>query len=327
MKPRDLAIVAAVIAIAGFAAADALRSSGVGTPSRPKTTSSEPERARLSSVPAPGSLVFTDQSDRCRLREIDVGTGLEFPLPRIETTCEMSAAPAGSRLAYGLPVSPLEGDPEVKPFGFVDLVHTARELGAFEAVGGLVVWSPDGQRAAWCDGNRHGFDYEVGRDVARLAHCPRGYTTDGAVVRLEGRRIVAGGRTVYTSPGFIDHFAFGQDGSLAVLFDGIQLERWENGRRTSALRLPAAVQGYVPTFAPDNCRAFFAARANVHVVDLGCPGRGVERRWAAPGTTAAWSPNARWLAVADLNEVAIYRVEGGEPVARWPFKAHALAWR
>lgn len=327
MKPRDLAIVAAIIAIAGFAAADALRSSGVGAPSRPTTTTAAPEeRDDFSAVPARGSIVFTDQSDECRLREVSVGTGIEFPLPRIETTCEIWAAPAGDRLAYGIPTPPLQGDPDVTPFAFVDLTHTNRELGAFEALFGSVVWSPDGQRSGWCDGDRHGFDYEVGREPLRVEGCPRGYTADGVVAHLEEGSIVAGGRKVFTTSSYIDYFSFAEDGSLAVLLDGIRIERWEKGRRTSALRSPPPVQSYLPTFSPDNCRALFAARASIYVVALGCPAR-AKPVWAVPGTAAAWSPDGRWIAVADLNEIVIYGADGGAPVARWPVKAHSLAWR
>ncbi|MBA2536235.1 MAG: hypothetical protein H0V20_02225 [Actinobacteria bacterium] len=339
MKPRDLAIVAAVVLIGGLAAVDALRSGAGSDTGGRSTTRADGDRqvygdtatasidgnARgFPSVAAPGSLVFTDAHDRCRLREVSVGTGIEFPLPRIETTCQIWPAPTGARVAYGLPASALESVPSVTPFRLVDLNHTARDLGEFEARLDLVVWSADGQRAGWCEADRRGFDYEVGGELTSVALCPRGYTPGGTVASIEGRRIVARTRTVFTASGDIDYFSWGEDGSLALLLDGQRLERRRGERLLQSAEIPQLARGLTPIMAPDNCGALFpVAGGVVDVVNL-CLEEDFD---FFRGTAAAWSPDRRWVAVADDDEIVFYRVDGEIGVLRWSVTASTVAWR
>ncbi len=330
MKPRDLAIVAAVILVAGFAAADALRTRSSETP--PRTTAptigedddgftpfGEELREEFPPLPAPGSLVFADARD-CRLREVSVGTGVEFPLPRIFTECELSAAPRGDRIAYR-PAGAFSRVPEATAFRFLDLNHARRDLGAATALFGLIAWSPDGQRAAWCDGPGSGLDYELGRETTRLDHCPRAYTPEGEPAHTDGRRILVGDRVLFTSRRHIEHFLWSTDGSLVVLLDGDRLQRWDAGRRTASAKLPNTVRGF-PIVSPDAGLVAFAEPGEViHVFDLDR-----RRNWRVPGHAAAWSPDGKWLAVAEDEAMALYDLVGTTGAIRWSVAARALAW-
>lgn len=329
MRARDLAIVGAVVLIAGFAAADALRSRGGGEPSTAPTSTPETgteaetgtierELRQFEPVPAPGSIVFTDGDD-CHLREVSVGTGLEFPFPRIVGDCRLWASPLGERIAYGLGGS----FGEAVPFRFLDLNHPRRDLGAFQALFGFIAWSPDGQRAAWCDDSRTGYDYELGGRLRELELCPRGYTPDSNVAYLDDRRLVSGGRTIFTAPAHIDAVSTGRDGSIAVSLDGGRIQRRHGGTLRQDMTLPRPLAGRPLVFAPDNCAALVVRAALVHLVDVGCF-RGPEASFS--GTAAAWSPNGEWIAVADGDAIALHRVVGARPTVRWNAAARALAW-
>ena len=60
------------------------------------------------------------------------------------------------------------------PFRFVDLNDPGRDLGTSEAPFGFVIWSHDGQRAAWCNASARG-------------HRPRARRHSPAAPRLPGR--------------------------------------------------------------------------------------------------------------------------------------------
>src|SRR5688500_6059229 len=111
MRPRDLLIVAAVLLVAGFAAADALRGLGGGSaappPSAPTGTGGEaattppPRRVRGFTLgQLPGRLVFTGET--CVIQELDLPTGTIFPLPRLAGTCKLWSPRTSERLAYSL---------------------------------------------------------------------------------------------------------------------------------------------------------------------------------------------------------------------------------
>ena len=355
MTFRDLAIVGAVVVLGGFAVADAFRANGGESPREAGTTATSERRTseRRGSVPetfaavrAPGSLVFTDADD-CRLREVSVATGTEFPLPPIATSCELWAPPAGERLAYGLGGS---FGPAV-PFRFVDLNHVRRDLGAFQALRGIIAWSGDGQRAGWCDHSGKGFDYELGRELRRVRGCPRAYAPDSRPISNDGSFLRGHRGRVFRSSGHVDLASFGRDGSLALLVDGERFERWQDGRRTASTPLPAPLAGRLPILSPDNCAALFQLGPSIHLVELACfrgrnsftnvsPDNCLDRRrvtiarcarFRSPrtfvGTAAAWSPDGRWLAVAaDEGTVLFHRVVGRYDVVRWDASARALAW-
>jgi hypothetical protein len=332
VKTRDLAIVAAVVLIGGFAAADALRNRASDAPPRTAaatrteedrrvTTSGDEAREQFPPLTAPGSLVFADAGGvGCQLREVSVGTGIEFPLPRIFTECELIASPRGDGIAYQ-PAGVFADVPEATVFRFLDLNHARRDLGAATALFGLIAWSRDGQRAAWCDRVGSGFDYELGREAVRLDHCPQAYTPQGRTAHTDGRRILVGDRVVFTSRSHIDHFLWSADGSLVVLVEGNRLERWDDGRRTAAVNLPDTVRGF-PILAPnDHFVAFTQPGLVVHVFDLER-----KRDWTVPGQAAAWSPNGEWLAAAEDEAITFYDVAGTAGKVRWTVAASAVAW-
>jgi hypothetical protein len=354
VSPRDLAIVAAVVALAGFAAADALRDGGQPSPRGRVTeptvasgetaaTTDEERRETFPDVPTGGSLAFTSGDD-CRLRDASVSTGLEFPLPRIETNCDVWAPPVGNRLAYGL----LRSYGETFPIRFLDLGRPLADLGTFEAFSD-VVWSADGMRAAWCDTARTGFDYEVDHERRKLPFCPLAYTPAGGLAHTSDREVLVDGQTVLAAPGHIDQVAWGRDGSLALLLGATRIERLVNGRRAQEVRLPRPVTAGSVVFSPDNCAALVREQERIRLVDVGCfRGRGAFtnispdnclsrrriprcERYPAPrsfpGLAAAWSPDGEWIAVAELDSITFHRVVGRYDSVRWDASANGLAWR
>src|SRR5215211_4491491 len=216
MRPRDALIVAAVLLLGGVALADSLRGRGAST--QPATTSGttteREDRSRPEQFPGlqvGGSLVFTTARE-CLVREVDVSTGLEFPVPPIRTACDLWAPARTERVA----VSTGSRSGEALPFRFVDLNHPERDVGASRARFGVVLWSPDGQWAAWCDVNGGGFLVELGEARRRIAGCPRAVTDDGrpAYVAGPGGNVVeAGGRRLLAASGFVAELHPGVDGS------------------------------------------------------------------------------------------------------------------
>ncbi len=359
MNLRDLAIVAAVVLLAGFALADALRSDPPTTPSAETETDAgttaadteteadapvESERRRriFDSVAAAGSLVVTEGPD-CELREVSISTGVELPQPRVTTSCELWAPAQGKRVAYGLSTS---GE-DASRFRFAELAHPERNLGAFEGVPGSLVWSPDGRRAAWCDAGGTGYEYEIGRALDELERCPDGYADDGNLAFADERRIVVDGQPAVEASRPIDAFHWGTDGSVAVLLDDGTVERHGGGALVSE-RLPEGERP--PVLAPDNCAALVARGGLVELVDLGCfddeeaftkvsPDNCLDRRnvtiaecarFRAPrtfvGSAATWSPDGTWIAVAEPRAVAFHRVVGRYDAVRWSVRSGDLAW-
>ncbi len=351
MQLRNLAIVAAVVALAGFALVDALR--GPRSPTSPRSPTVETTtaardavtgRERFRATRAPGSLVFLE-GEKCRLRRVVASSGSELPLPPVETACRIWAPRRGVRIAYRLPG--LVG--EAVAFQFFDLNHPRRRLAGFRALFGVVAWSPDGQRAAWCAGPTLGFDYELGGRLDEVAGCPREYAPDGTVLVVAGNRIVAGDRTVVAAGGPIGALHRGSDGSLAALA-GDRIEVFRQGRLVRERRLRSQAIGAPLAFSPDNCAVLAFRPGLVALIDLGCfrgrdavvtvsPDNCVDRavamnsrcaRYPAPhafrGHAAAWSPDGRWVAVAEGDAIAFHRVVGRYSVVRWPVVAADLAW-
>jgi hypothetical protein len=334
MRGRDLLIIAPVLLLGGLAVADALRSEGSSAPvtqaTEPTTTRSvvtpptAPEdlgRGRFPRVPgAPGSIVFAEPPS-CALREFDVSEGYEFPNVVSQSNCELWAPTISYKVAHGIRAP--RGEDAV-PFQFRDLARPRRVLGHSEALFGFLVWSPDGQRAAWCNGRRVGIDLELGAGRRLLPGCPAAYTPDGQVALAEENRLVVGGFTELETSGGIIFAHYGSDGSVAVLVDEGRLERWEDGRRRQVLPLPAGLRGRNPILSPDNCSALYRVDDRIRLLDVGCssfPPR------VFPGTTAAWSTNGDWIAVGGPSRITFYDLlRGREPVA-WQVGAAQVAWR
>ena len=341
MRPRDLLIVAAVLLLAGFAAADALRGLGGGSAATPPTAPGETQSGESITAPPvrrirgftlgrlPGRIVFTGET--CVIQELDLPTGTTFPLPRLTGTCKLWSPRSSERLAYSLS-SALR---LVVPFRIVDLNHAYLDLGQFQARIDSLVWRPDGERVAWCDARGKGRELEIGETVpAELPRCPAGYTDVGNLVYVQGRELRVGRRLLLRARGGIDAVSFGDDGSVALAVDGrtIQVYRRTGGHLSSAAEFGLAppLQGRVPTFSPDNCGAFFRTPYDdrverISVIDLGClPGDGEQ---SFPGHAAAWSPDGRWIAVAGRAAILFHAVDGRKDTIRFTTAATDLAWK
>jgi len=341
MRPRDLLIVAAVLLLAGFAAADALRGLGGGRTALPPTAAAPNQSDE--SVTAPpvrrirgftlgrltGRLVFTGET--CVIQELDLPTGTIFPLPRLAGSCKLWSPRLSERLAYSLP----SAFRSAAPFRIVDLNHAQVELGEFWARIDSLAWRPDGQRLTWCDARGVGHELEIGETVpADLPDCPVGYTDVGNLVYVQGRELRVGDRLLLRAQGGIDAMSFGDDGSVAVAVDGrtIKVYRRTGGQLSAAAEVGLAppLQGRVPVFSPDNCGAFIRTPYDdrverISVIDLGCLPSGGEQSF--PGRAAAWSPDGRWIAVAGRAAILFHAIDGRSDTIRFTAAATDLAWK
>lgn len=327
MKGRDLAIVAAVVLLGGFALADSLRSRGgearETTTETTRTDRNGPERQADAPVDWPlgrlrGTLVFTDADD-CRVRVIGLGGGRERPTSDFFGTCELWAAPLGQRLAYGAVPTKQERTPG---FTVVDLARANREIGTFRNLSGDVLWSPDAQRVAWCDEDLNGFEFDIGEEgPRRLERCPVAYAPDGQLAFAVGRRLVAGGRTIVTQDGTITQAFWGVDDSLLTVLPNGIVRRFGPEGGVDSVRL-TAVGDIAPS--PDNCALLIQEPGLAELVDVGCF-RAPVRSFIA--FDASWSPDGFWVAVAATDQIEFHRVLGGEETLVWPARARELYWR
>lgn len=326
-------MIGAVVVIGGFAAADAIR----GNP-RPERTSAPtiPVQTAPSRLPGPqpqpeappgwpegvldGALTFTD-ARTCDIRVIGLAGGRERPVAHFGSDCFLWAPPVGSRVAYGLGASSQDG---LHPFRIADLALPNQELGGYRALFGVVIWSDDAQRVAWCGRSRIGFDLEIGGPARRLPRCPVAYTRDDEVAYAVGNQVLVGDRPVFTADGGITYAKFGSDGSLAVVVDGEKLERWDGSSLTTT-KIPPGYQGITPILRADNCAALLPIRHAVQLIDLGCkPGL---TNLSFAGNTAAWSPDGTWVATSNGVEIEFHRVVGGGLDITWPAAAAQMVWR
>jgi WD40-like Beta Propeller Repeat len=341
VKRRDALIVAAVLVIAGVAAADGLRpDAGVDEgETQTDAEAAEPEArehaaeldlSKYRPGVLSGTLVFTEPGEaaRCRVRAVALTAGEELPLPRLTGDCRLWAPPRGRNVAYGL------GSRHHRvPFAVLDLDDPSRDLPELAAIVPSVSWSLDGDRAAWCDPHGRGVEYDVERNRFRRLppRCTFAYTPEGDATVTERNRLVVDGRTLVRSSGDITYARWGQDGSVALVLDRRRLERWKERRRTHTAAIPVELAGSPPILSPDNCAGLFfsAATGSLEHIRLGCSPRGhALDSQAVPGTTAAWSPDGEWIAWTagrGSRWIGFERVDGAESLVLGA-EAVELAW-
>jgi hypothetical protein len=278
---------------------------------------------------APGSIVLTETGS-CAVREFDLPTGIELPNVVARSTCQIWAAPVTAKVAVGI-AEPL-GD--AIPFRFIDLGRRGRDLGTSQAAYGFLIWSDDGQRAAWCNGNLEGIEQLLGGPRRGLPDCPAAYTPAGEIAFARGDRVYVGERPVLQASGDIavmfggpiPGVHFGSDGSIAVIVEGKRIERYVDGELTDALELAERYRGRVPVLSPDNCSAAFRAGDRIRFLDVGCTPATVALATTVPGHTVSWSPDGEWVVVGGATEVTFYNLGGLQPVT-WEVGAVQVIWR
>jgi len=337
VKGRDLLILLAVVLVGGFAVADALRSEGGGdraaerrttTDSAATTTTvgtpdEELGRARFPQVNGAGGTLVITETGSCAVREFDLPTGLEFRNVVARSTCQVWAAPVTAKVAVGI------GEPvgDAVPFRFIDLQQPGRNLGTSEAAFGFLVWSEDGQRAAWCNRRRMGIDLELRGGRRLLPECPAAFTPEHEVAFAVADRLVVDGRTMLTASGGITSVNYATDdgGSVAVMVEGRRIERYVDGRLTDSFDLPERLQGRLPILSPDNCAALLrTGDEEVSLVTLGCSPLATQ---GYRGTTGAWAPNGEWIVIGGPTELVFQRPDRGAEPVRWPVGAAQIEWR
>ena len=164
--------------------------------------------------------------------------------------------------------------------------------------------------------------------MRRLRRCPATYTPDDRIAFAAGNRLLAGRRTLLRADGELTFADFTGANSTVVVVDGNRIEARDGSLLRYALELPPRLVGVTPIVSPGGCSAAFRPLerpGRIVVVDLGCaPGRSPRTFF---GRDAAWSPDGRWLAVAERKAIALHRLVGRARTIRWPAAAVHLAWR
>jgi WD40-like Beta Propeller Repeat len=343
MRPRDLAIVAAVLLVGGFAAADALRGDAepparealpTGPSSAPEETTTERVETIRSARPGvlAGRLLFSDEA--CRVRELDLRSGRLAPYATVQSTCSLIAPSGGDAplSAVALP-SPRR---DVLPYRVVDLERSDPHVLSFRARSRSVVWSRDGRRVAWCEPTGRGQEVVLGSEPRFLPGCPIAYTPEGDPVYARGRAVLVGGRELLQASGSIEAISFTREGSVAVAAGGTRLAFYTTSEAAGLhlereVVLLAGMRHLRTVFSPTHCHAAllsgeFPPSPTVFVVDLRpCPGSRAPATFS--GRAAAWSPDGRWLAVAERRRVVAQPLFEGEPAVALRITATDLAWR
>ena len=289
----------------------------------PTTTTDEDEAWRLPSGAASGLLAFTAPG-ACELGAIDLRSGRMIDIPRLETNCELYAPRVGTRVAYSVHD---DWGTSKRHFSVLDLEHPRASFGDYLGDWNPA-WSPDGSTLAWCDSLLSGFELSRGQRPKRLHQCPLAYDPSGALASVNDRQeIVVRGRPLLRARRPVWQLAWGVDGSLAVLVEGCRVDRYEGGRLVGAASV--SVQRSTPycpslNLAPDNCAALSVSGDVVRITDLGCF-QGRASQWFE-GVYADWSPDGKWIVVAEPDAVVFHRVVGREASVRWNVVAGQLAW-
>jgi hypothetical protein len=322
-RARDVLIVAGILVLAGIAVADAVRGgdgteagAGAETSTTGETDTGRDER--FAGVPASGSIILLDDAG-CALRQVVVSSGQELPLPRIETGCELWAAPRGGLVAFALD-GPWDAA-AFRPFRILDLSHPDEPLGTYQTFNG-VMWSVDGQHASWCHDPGRGFDFPVRtEDEPRaLRGCSVGYAPGERPAIAGDGELSVGGDTVLRAPERVLRAVFNRDGSVTLFLESGLITRAVGGDIVGRLRAPETTGP--PAISQDGCDVAFPVAGATVVLGSVCGGA----EGTFGGTAAAWSPDGDWLAVAEGDEIVFHHLTGTLGVTRWPVGARALAW-
>jgi hypothetical protein len=339
VRYRDVALVGVLLIVGGIAVADAVRDGGgesaptaeeVAPPAtRPPPAGPQPQRVAPPSYPRGvlrGALVFADRRD-CRIRVFDLAGGRERILPPL-TACEFWISPTGVALAHRSQGRALFRDLAGAPWG---------DLGGFPNLAGPVIWSAEGERAAWCTRGGGGFDFDVVEHQLlpeTLERCPAAYAPSGEPAFVRGSQVLVGGRIELQTRGQILFVSGAANGSIALVVATQpsrpnRFELWERGRLVDAIDVPARLGRWPPIFSPNNCAALFRDidRNYFEVIALDCfEAERPDLLLFGGSVDAAWSPDGRWIAVAYSDRIGFHHVADGEEVASWPTRAAAIAW-
>jgi hypothetical protein len=266
-----------------------------------------------------GVLTFVGADD-CRIRTIGLAGGRERPATRFVTDCRGFWAPrVGSRLAFG-------ELPDGGFFRIADLGHPRRHFGNYPSSPQTrPIWSPDGQRIAWCDSPDTGVERVILGGGRLLPFCPIAYTPEGRLAHVEGRLIMLGSETLARTTGRIEFAQFVSDGSVVVVLDGVRIERYSPGKPVPSVQVPRTWTGEPPVVSPNGCLVAVIGDEEITVLPLGC-----DRTEAVTfgGHAIAWSPAGDGVAVAEPDHIVFRRLVGdiGVPII-WPANAVQLQWR
>lgn len=351
-----VAVAAAVIAVA---VVDAARPDGASTEPAGGLRDDDGSRLGGPETPLPGQLggrLVVAIAEGCRPAVVDLDTArVGRPGPRLG--CSLVVDPQGRRA-----VAPgASGDALV----VVELGRRPaidRELGPLV---GSASWDDAGERVAWCaapGGTSVTSLDEEAREGARVAGCDPRFSGGALLTRpdeLFGKDVLREGAPYLDReeigsalPSDADDlvsvlgYDAGGGGVLALVVVGVgpddfvqQLQLWRAGRVERALELvrsPRAVVANVGDFG------FAGKRVRVSPtgaeVAIGPPSSGPVRttlvdlasggRTLLPEASAFdWSPDGRWLALAEPDAVRIYGAERSTHVYALPLEARALAWR
>ena len=343
---------ACVLAVAGVAAADAVRGGGTRAPA--PSTSADARGAPVSGplVPQPGLLagsLTVAAGESCGLARLDLESVVLHETGA--TSCDLWAAPDGELALVSVARRGSRYELWLAELG--DSPRLIRPLGPAR---GEPSWASDATRVAWCTpgGTTRVLDLASGRERAVVGCMPR-FAADGSVLTRRDRSVGPGvlrdgrlaldeedlARGFATATGRIDvlGLAQGADGLLAVAVARLgrssaeaAVELWRDGRLVASHALPLRVVpgigafGELLRFSPtgDELAVGFSRPAfGLMVLDLRS-GRVV--RDMTPTRGFAWSPDGRWLAAATRDEILIMGAVREEATYVLPLAVSALAW-
>ena len=175
-RARDLAIVAAVVALGGAALVDALRdrtaeeardgrAAAAATTDEREASATTAEEAQAGQIPPRRRMRSSRRCPGCRAGPRRVSSPSPppaaasfapstsaraecFNIPRLETNCALYAPRVGTRVAYSVHD---DWGSSKRHFSILDLEHPRASFGDYLGESDPA-WSPDGSALAWCDG-------------------------------------------------------------------------------------------------------------------------------------------------------------------------------